>query len=474
MSATADQPAGAPDEVPVGELLEKLADQPATVASVEVLASVDPVSLDAGAKVDYLKALQRAQSWLDGLGQHALAAIDAGSGAEPLTPTGFDDDWAREQVGAALRLAPMTAKNRLHVARALVRRFPATLRALEQGRVGYLHAMVLIDAAMSLPADQYGEYERRVLPAAERLTVGKTGRLAEKVAAELDPLGAEERHESCRADRRVTMAGEPHAMASVSAYLGADAAVIVMAALNGLADAQLAEHPDDPRSMDQLRADLFAEVFDAIRTGSAVPAVYFPTDPDDDPDDPLTDPGGDDDPDGDGGRGSGGVGVRKPAAEATAPRRGRVGRRKAKRRELLVRPAGDGAGELDGYGPVPQTVIDRLLARDKVHVPTSADEIGDLDFDWGTYRPPATLDRYARQRDRTCTFPGCSRRAALCDLDHIDPWPDGPTSANNLHCLCRRHHRLKTLGFWKVRRDPDGGLTWTAPTGHQYRAPPAT
>src|SRR4051794_4894595 len=90
MSTTPAEPTGAPGDlpgdVPVAELLEKLAEQPSNPASVAVLASVDPARLDAGAKVDYLKAWQRAQSWLDGLGQHALAAIEAGSGTEPLTP----------------------------------------------------------------------------------------------------------------------------------------------------------------------------------------------------------------------------------------------------------------------------------------------------------------------------------------------------------------------------------------------------
>jgi len=47
-------------------------------------------------------------------------------------------------------------------------------------------------------------------------------------------------------------------------------------------------------------------------------------------------------------------------------------------------------------------------------------------------------------RDGSCTFATCSRPAVACDLDHEIPHPRGPTSGDNLHPLCRRHHRMKT------------------------------
>jgi predicted restriction endonuclease len=49
-----------------------------------------------------------------------------------------------------------------------------------------------------------------------------------------------------------------------------------------------------------------------------------------------------------------------------------------------------------------------------------------------------------------CRWPGCTRSARTCDLDHIVPWPDGPTTADNLIALCRGHHRLKTLGRFSI------------------------
>jgi hypothetical protein len=82
------------------------------------------------------------------------------------------------------------------------------------------------------------------------------------------------------------------------------------------------------------------------------------------------------------------------------------------------------------------------------------------------YRPSAPLDRFVRARDRRCRFPGCRARPMRCDLDHNLPWPLGPTSHDNLCCLCRHHHRLAHQApGWRLRRLPDGGLEWTTPGG---------
>jgi hypothetical protein len=81
------------------------------------------------------------------------------------------------------------------------------------------------------------------------------------------------------------------------------------------------------------------------------------------------------------------------------------------------------------------------------------------------YRPGAELVALVRARDGRCRFPGCAVAARFCDLDHVRPWPTGPTAARNLLSLCRRHHRIKQRPGWRLNLAPDGTATWTDPMG---------
>ena len=70
-------------------------------------------------------------------------------------------------------------------------------------------------------------------------------------------------------------------------------------------------------------------------------------------------------------------------------------------------------------------------------------------------------------RDRGCRHPGGRSRAGWADLDHVVPHAEGgATDCENLCCLCRRHHRLKTHApGWMFTLDPDGNLLVTTPSG---------
>ncbi|WP_164478721.1 HNH endonuclease signature motif containing protein, partial [Mycolicibacterium stellerae] len=94
------------------------------------------------------------------------------------------------------------------------------------------------------------------------------------------------------------------------------------------------------------------------------------------------------------------------------------------------------------------------------------------------YRPSDELAEFVRMRDLFCRFPGCTVPADRCDIDHVIPWPWGPTHASNLNCKCRKHHLMKTfwtgIGGWADQQLPDATVIWTAPSGKTYTTQPGS
>jgi hypothetical protein len=88
------------------------------------------------------------------------------------------------------------------------------------------------------------------------------------------------------------------------------------------------------------------------------------------------------------------------------------------------------------------------------------------------YKVPDWLAERIQLRDHTCVHPWCNRPARRCDTDHIVPYdPDGPpgqTNTENLACLCRLHHRMKTHGGWTYTMIEPGVFLWHSPHGHTY------
>ncbi len=83
------------------------------------------------------------------------------------------------------------------------------------------------------------------------------------------------------------------------------------------------------------------------------------------------------------------------------------------------------------------------------------------------YTPTDVQDVFITTRDRACRFPNCGQRTGWADRDHVIPHScGGETDCANLCCLCRSHHRLKTLARgWRFTMTPDGVLQVTTPSG---------
>ena len=130
-------------------------------------------------------------------------------------------------------------------------------------------------------------------------------------------------------------------------------------------------------------------------------------------------------------------------------------------------------GQLAGYGALPAQIMRALAGEGKWRrFITDPNSGALLDYGRDSYQPPQELVDYLIARDRTCRFPGCRQSAARADIDHAEAWEDGgETSAANLGALCRRHHRMKTHGGWKLESFEDGSCEWTSPVGKKRFVP---
>ncbi|MFV0534110.1 MAG: DUF222 domain-containing protein [Cumulibacter sp.] len=83
----------------------------------------------------------------------------------------------------------------------------------------------------------------------------------------------------------------------------------------------------------------------------------------------------------------------------------------------------------------------------------------------GSRRPSQPLRDAIINRDRQCRFPGCTRTTDALDLEAVIAFRDGESAAGqttpqNLHALCRHHHRAKHHLHWTPVMNDDGTITW--------------
>jgi len=99
-----------------------------------------------------------------------------------------------------------------------------------------------------------------------------------------------------------------------------------------------------------------------------------------------------------------------------------------------------------------------------------------LDIGWSE-SIPASIRRAVRLRDKHCSWPGCKRRAAWCDVHHIaHKKKGGKTSVKNCVLLCQFHHDVCIHRWgWEFTLHPDGTTEARSPDGEQIlhsHAPP--
>ena len=420
------------------------------------LIEINPRMLSASAKVDYLAALDRQESWFCALKQEALVAI---AGEEPHEDGGIFncvDDEEREDVATALRLSPTTAQNRIDVARVLVGHLPNTISALASGEISAAHATVIAKETATAIRNGLSEegvfrVEQAALAHAEFHTPGQVANKVKTTIAKFSPEDFEEIVERARDSRRVSCYPEADGMATVVAILPAEDAQMVMKSIeafivkrnqeeesctcnlkSGSSKGCVFHSREDAAEWSLLSADMKradALTFIASQALSSMADVVRPH--------------------------------RRPVAVSVAI-------------DLpTVLGLADNPGQLAGYGAIPASVA-RKLAADGAWQRFISDPITGnlLDFGREKYIPPQELVDFLLARDRTCRFPGCGRSGQLADIDHAQSWESGgETNPANLGLLCRRHHRMKTHGGWNLTSNPDGSCLWRSPLDKEFFVP---
>jgi hypothetical protein len=368
-------------------------------------------------------------------------------------------DEAREEVAAALQRSPTTVHDQIVAARLLFGPLRRTLDALAAGRISEGHARIIAQRAevlhRSLKADDAvfaaacAALEDLVLVRAESGTRAQLQRWAKAAVAAIDATGERERRRAARETEDVRVEPDDYGISVVTARLQTADAERIRAAVNLHAASDSLATPCDATLGQRRVAALLDLVCGANTTVRGMQAAGGG---------PATDS-----------RGAEAMGCGAEAvgcgAQATAPR-SVVGA------EISIVVTLDefvqGAGVVGALLEDPQVP---LTLRRLITDPQTGRA---LDLGRRRYEISDPLRRWIVARDRTCRFPGCSRRASACQIDHVVAWTDdGGTDAANLHALCIRHHQLKTIGGWQVSREDATGLTvWTSPTGRTYWVDP--
>jgi len=481
--------------------LSQLLSQRPGIETLTQLVEIHPYELSPSGRIDYLAALEKQNGWLQSVMQTAFVAI-ADDQRESLEygESGVDDE-EREEIAAALRLSPATAQAKMDTARILVNELPATCAALASGEISVAHATVI--ARESAPLLR-GGIDREVMAQIEKSAIANAefhtpAQVANKIRTAVSralPTECEESFARAHELRKVSCYPERDGMATVIALLSAPDAQSVLIAIerhlqrkdrealqssssrtstssqtspvnqNPTATQNSVSRGNDlansaeianPWRVDNRRADAFVEIINEFLTSDLL-------------DQTATD------------QTATGQSITDQSVQTTGNLSKQKQIKNSNRKPISINVTIDlptllnmaeNPGQLSGYGPIPASLARELAADGNwkrfITDPTSGEL---LDLGRKSYRPSQHLVDFLIARDRTCRFPGCRYPAHRSDIDHVTPWDDGgKTTPENLGSLCRRHHRLKTHGGWKVTSASDGSCEWISPNGKHYLVP---
>ncbi|HSJ84458.1 MAG TPA: DUF222 domain-containing protein [Acidimicrobiia bacterium] len=351
------------------------------------------------------------------IGVADAAAARAGGDVE------LAEDLAASEIRAALSLTRRAADAQLDLARSLLERHPSVWEALHQGEIDLPRVRVIVDQTSHLDETTARKIADTALEKAGGETTGQLRARIRRLVIAVDPDSARERYEAKLADRRVVVEATETGTANLFGLdLPAADTNAAMSRINRLA--RSAKTADDPRTLDQIRADILLDLLNGRHPEQS--------------------------------QGDGAVvDIRVDLTTLTG--------------------LDDNPAEIPGWGPVIADIARQVVNEQEKSEwrITVTDQSGDVVHVGTTRRRPTiTQRRKVEATAHTCVFPGCRMPARESDLDHRQAWTDGgPTEEDNLEPLCRHDHQLKHAG-WNLEKLQTGVYQWTSPLGLKYTVDP--
>ncbi|WP_242676663.1 HNH endonuclease signature motif containing protein [Rhodococcus sp. ABRD24] len=384
-----------------------------------------------------------------------------------------EGEFAHVEVAGILGLTEWAAQRMIGLGYELRVRLHRVREEFKSGRIDLAKAHAFNEVLANVADELLDAVEERLLEGADRVSTTKLKARARRLIANLDPDGVAERRTTAEAGRDVRVLARDDGLTDLDGILAAVGGRIVSGRLRAMSQNVCGQ---DPRTMAQRRADALV----ALASGHTC------------------------------------LDCACGRADCTARQ---VGKMTANVQvQILVGVSAatllgfdDAPGFLFGHGPIDADLVrdlaadgtwkqvltisdkdrERLTANPTAGTPGAVAGIGRAGpapmlpptraaarYRETTYTPSDALAATIRVRDGVCRFPNCTVPAAACDLDHTVPFDhDSPgagglTVENNLACLCRKHHRLKTIGYWSVCQSEGGRLDWTDPAGHTITTRP--
>ncbi|MEV6906628.1 DUF222 domain-containing protein [Amycolatopsis sp. NPDC051071] len=326
-----------------------------------------------------------------------------------------------EEVALRFSVSRNQAFRLLEISRELVSRLPNTLAALDCGDIDLFKA-----SKVTLLTREVSDEVAALVDAfmTTRLAGRNPGAIrgsANYAIQKYDPAGYRERAAKKRALRHISLKHDDETMSTLSGYLPSEVASSIYASMDRAA--QTRRDKDKSRTLDQHRADIFAERLLA-EDGHGKPRAHIHVYVD----------------------------------------------------FLTLVGARNDPATLAGYGPIPDWLVREIASQpestwSRLITDPATGQL--LEAGPDKYRSPASLARLIKARDRECTQPGCHRPAEFSEIDHIITWAqNGKTNHHNCHGHCEIHNQLRNEPGWTAQPTGNGGMIITTPSGHTYTTEP--